>query len=387
MKITLSAILTITLVGACGASSLKHLDEGRVLRRGKKCGEKGSLNILLTNDDGFDVPNLQNLYTALKDAGHSVLLVAPYSGRSGSSASITNLGLSYTNVFANASPPLDVFAEGEVGATTTDSSCGTVSAGANPLAEVDGPGSGVYYLDGPPTLSVFFGLDVAGPAFFSGGEIDLVISGPNTGNNFGYLTVHSGTVGAAVTAMNRGYPAIALSAEGGTNDNDCAPTRYNPEVIAALSLEVVDSVICGDEVTLDPATGLNVNIPPTNGKTLADLDKYKFTDTEISVAHTFGYKFFGTLLDCDLYLLQSGLTPEQIELLRGLGNFPGLCSEIPSDLAGYVDTNKKGEFNTVYGDPDFLTVSVSKIQSTYQAAGKKSGKKKGGKSEKSGSSN
>lgn len=38
------------------------------------------------------------------------------------------------------------------------------------------------------------GIDVLAPELFAG-PVDLVISGPNEGNNVGLLTPHSGTVG------------------------------------------------------------------------------------------------------------------------------------------------------------------------------------------------
>lgn len=290
MKLVLALVISLLLVALCGASALTKEndsteDEHNLRNVGEsKCGKNKPLNILLTNDDGFDVANIQTLFKALKHAGHNVLLVAPYSSQSGKSASVDNTGIAYTSVFSGT--PL---ASLEVGATTKDSECGRATVGSPPLAQV---AHDEYYVDGPPTLSVWYGLDVAGPVFFGphDEDIDLVISGPNVGNNYGWLSVSSGTVGAAVTAMNRGIPAIALSAAGGggRNDNDCIPTKYNSELIAALSLKVVDSVTCGDKVTLEPSTGLTVNIPSTKDRTLDDLSHFKFVPTEISVASQFG---------------------------------------------------------------------------------------------------
>ena len=42
---------------------------------------------------------------------------------------------------------------------------------------------------------------------------DVVITGPNPGLNLGPLVLHSGTVGAAVTAASNSLPGIALSTE------------------------------------------------------------------------------------------------------------------------------------------------------------------------------
>ena len=50
-----------------------------------------ALNIVITNDDGFETPNIQALYDALVAAGHDVILSAPYSGQSGTSGMIAFL--------------------------------------------------------------------------------------------------------------------------------------------------------------------------------------------------------------------------------------------------------------------------------------------------------
>ena len=50
--------------------------------------EPGPLNILLTNDDGYDTPGIIALHRALDLAGHRVKRVAPAENQSGSSASL-----------------------------------------------------------------------------------------------------------------------------------------------------------------------------------------------------------------------------------------------------------------------------------------------------------
>ena len=47
-----------------------------------------ALNIVLTNDDGFETANIQALYRALSAAGHDVILSAPYAGQSGTSGMV-----------------------------------------------------------------------------------------------------------------------------------------------------------------------------------------------------------------------------------------------------------------------------------------------------------
>ena len=51
-------------------------------------GDTTPLNILLTNDDGFDAPGIMALREALTEAGHNVTLVAPATQQSGKEGSI-----------------------------------------------------------------------------------------------------------------------------------------------------------------------------------------------------------------------------------------------------------------------------------------------------------
>ena len=44
-----------------------------------------ALNIVLSNDDGFDKPNIIALYQTLKAKGHNVIISAPYTNQSGRS--------------------------------------------------------------------------------------------------------------------------------------------------------------------------------------------------------------------------------------------------------------------------------------------------------------
>lgn len=136
------------------------------------------MRILVTNDDGLHAPGLHALATSLDRAGHQLVIVAPEGDRSGSGAAIGNLGdgsyLRYRR---------------------------------SPLAGLEHQES--YELDGPPALCVFaVHLGAFGPV------PDLVASGVNPGLNTGRVTLHSGTVGAALTAANLGMSAVAVSIAG-----------------------------------------------------------------------------------------------------------------------------------------------------------------------------
>ena len=63
-----------------------------------------------------------------------------------------------------------------------------------------------FALEGSPADCVLAGLGE-----LVEGEVDLVLSGVNRGNNAGENTIYSGTIGAAMEAALQGVPGIALS--------------------------------------------------------------------------------------------------------------------------------------------------------------------------------
>ncbi|MBU1195710.1 MAG: 5'/3'-nucleotidase SurE [Proteobacteria bacterium] len=194
-----------------------------------------ALNIVVTNDDGFETANITALYNALKDAGHHVIISAPFSGQSGVGAT--------QSVYVPIMP------------VTEDSPGGTVSAGSPGF----GPSPGdpdVFYVNGTPAMAAHYGVDVAAPLRFGSEKVDLVISGPNIGPNLSFVTRTSGTVGAAAHMLTKGYAAIAVSANNGN-------PQTAPEV-AAVVVRIIDRLICmahrGDAL-LPEGIGLNINIP------------------------------------------------------------------------------------------------------------------------------
>lgn len=288
-----------------------------------------SLKIVLTNDDGFEAPNIQALFTALKAAGHDVILSAPYVNQSGTSGMVAFM------------TPLTP--------TTKASQHGALSAGS-PGAGPTGLIADQYYVNSTPVAAVLYGIDVLAPAKW-GTAPDLVISGPNEGNNLGLVTPHSGTVGAAITALNKGIPAIAVSAS--TSDATDAP------LVAALTLKLVSAIEHDGHVVLPTGIGLNVNTPAfdltaTPNKTVADFD---FALTRIGKAADFGLKFFAKLSDssvAEAYLPAAYLA------------YPGVSIEMPYTAAGYAaDNDPRSETNKIEADANAVTVSP--IQGTYEA--------------------
>jgi 5'-nucleotidase len=133
------------------------------------------MRILVTNDDGVGSPGIVALARAMRDAGHEVLVVAPEGERSGSSAAIGPLHRNTTIAVSECAWP--------------------------ELADVP-----VLAIDAPPATAVY-GACLGG----FGPVPDLVVSGINPGANTGHLVLHSGTVGAALTAAGLGVPGLAAS--------------------------------------------------------------------------------------------------------------------------------------------------------------------------------
>jgi 5'-nucleotidase len=173
------------------------------------------LRIVVTNDDGVDSPGIHSLARALHDEGHAITVVAPSRDWSGAGASIG---------------PIHLDAAIEV-------------------TEIEWPhlpGVPVYALDRPPATGVWAAcLGAFGPV------PDLIASGVNPGANTGHLTLHSGTVGGALTGAAFGVPGIALSLEWSTGS-------YHWETAARFAPDAARWAIeAGDDM---PAV-LNVNVP------------------------------------------------------------------------------------------------------------------------------
>ncbi len=285
-----------------------------------------ALDIVLTNDDGFETEYIQALFDQLTAAGHNVVMSAPYSGQSGSGGKINFL----QPIFPTSEP-----SEGGL------LPAGSPGVGPTTIAAQQ------FYVDGSPVDSVLYGIDIAAPAAF-GGAPDLVISGPNEGQNLGLVTPHSGTLGATVAALNLGIPAIAVSA--GRFDADAG----EPELIAELTLEVVEAVTGKEGVNLPAGIGLSVNIPDIDPATQA-LGDFSFEQTRVGLAANIGPQFYEMIGDSPI-ANAFGIPPGT--------PFPGVSLEIPYTVAGYPeDKSRKSEGNVL----DDLVVTISPIQGTYAA--------------------
>ena len=201
-------------------------------------------NIVLTNDDGL-TSNVVALYEALKAAGHDVVVSVPCTNQSGQGAA---LGI------ARPVAPL---------ATACLNDAAQPGApGAGPMTRKDLPGGArdFHYVDGTPVAALLHGLDVVGVTRW-GKAPDLVLSGPNEGQNVGAIILSSGTVSAAQYAAVSGIPAIALSAGANTEaaslDNPLSDevARRSVELVAALEARAKGGAL------LPAGLALNVNFP------------------------------------------------------------------------------------------------------------------------------
>jgi len=76
-------------------------------------------------------------------------------------------------------------------------------------------------------------------------EIDLFVSGINAGGNLGYQSLlTSGTVGAAIEAALKGYPALAVSMEAAPDDwfNPNGPRR-SYEIVCDITMTVISKIL------------------------------------------------------------------------------------------------------------------------------------------------
>jgi 5'-nucleotidase len=175
------------------------------------------VRILVTNDDGVHAPGLAALVRALRDwtradADRDLVVVAPLANHSGASAAVGT-----------------VFEREAVGFRRVR------IEGAEDVA--------AYGLDAPPALTVVVGaLGAFGPS------PDIVVSGINLGVNVGQSVLHSGTVGAALTAAQHGSRALAVSMR--------SVPEHHFETAATVAIAVLPAVAHGA-----PGIVLSLNVP------------------------------------------------------------------------------------------------------------------------------
>ncbi len=150
------------------------------------------MNILITNDDGYQAKGIQTLIRLMLPLGH-VTVVAPDGPRSGQSSAIS-VGV-----------PLrlkKITIEG--------------------LEEAD-----IYACTGTPADCVKMALHTV----FKDKKPDLVVSGINHGSNAAVNVIYSGTMGACLVAVENGIPAVGYSICNHSADADFSTFgKYIPQI-------------------------------------------------------------------------------------------------------------------------------------------------------------
>lgn len=200
-------------------------------------------NIVLTNDDGL-TSNTLALYHALKAAGHDVVVSVPCTNQSGMGAAA---------FFARPLTPL--------AAPCRNGAAAAGGAGAGEMTRDGLPARDFHYVSGTPVMALLYGIDVAGQNRW-GKAPDLVLSGPNEGQNAGAIILSSGTVSNAQYAAVRGIPAIALSA-GVNSAGDQGLDNPVSRTVAERSVELVTLLDrnARGKALLPTGLALNVNFP------------------------------------------------------------------------------------------------------------------------------
>jgi 5'-nucleotidase len=186
--------------------------------------------VLVTNDDGVDSPGIHRLAAALATE-FTVTVAAPSEDWSGAGTSIgrfdAETGIPMRRV------QLDGQLEGQL----------------------------AYAIDGPPGLAV---LAAALGAF--GDPFDVVVSGINAGINTGNSVIHSGTVGAALTARTFGAHGVAVS---------LVPSDpWHWDTAAELGLAAARWVTSQDR----PPTTVSLNVPSRPIGEIRGLRRAELTD-------------------------------------------------------------------------------------------------------------
>ncbi|MET0050188.1 MAG: 5'/3'-nucleotidase SurE [Candidatus Thiodiazotropha sp.] len=279
-----------------------------------------ALNIVVTNDDSYDTHNVQQLKIALEDAGHQVPVSVPCAHQSGKGGS---LGSILTSV------PVHKLAADIDGVLSIDDTAESPAGYCVGDTEADKAVKTFQdYKDGTPLQASAHGIYMANQMW--GSNPDLLISGPNEGQNVGFAVFISGTLGAAHNAIIQGVPAIAVSA--GSTPGSEADVVLHAQMVADITRDIVDQLekkTRHGKPLLPPLTGLNVNTP--NYEMLADAE-YKLTNVNWYFGSSIEWSNLGTAGGYGSYY---GYT--EAMGLYGLNFFPG------QDKSGDTDANSEGQ--------------------------------------------
>lgn len=236
------------------------------------------MRALITNDDGIDSPGLWTLAAAAVDSGLDVVVAAPVTQASGTSASVAAIGDDGRVVSERRSlPGLDVEA---------------------------------YAVAAHPGL---ISLIACRGGF--GGKPDVVLSGINLGANVGRAVLHSGTVGAALTAHLNDVTSLAVSLDVGLDGPEPLWDRAGEVVRVVLPMLL--------EMPEAPVLSLNVPNADVRGLRWAELARFGTVqsrvddvgDGEVELVHV--YEEQSLVPGTDTALLAEGFAT--LTALRSVG--------------------------------------------------------------------
>ena len=198
------------------------------------------MNILLTNDDGYEASGITELYKSLSKE-HNVYLIAPKDNCSGMSAAIS----------------------------------------LRKEIEVQKISKNVFSVDGTPADCSYLGLLSVIPD-----SIEMIVSGINLGANLGEDIFYSGTVGAAIAGRRLNYVPVALSV-----------TSFNPKNISFIAERANLIINQVSKLPNDRNLLVNVNFPDLssseiNGTKLTILGKRGTPDTPDFIRSNNSSKFY-----------------------------------------------------------------------------------------------
>jgi 5'-nucleotidase len=256
------------------------------------------LRALITNDDGIDSPGLWALAAGARAAGLDVVVAAPHVDASGVGASV-----------------LAVREQGRVRLHRRE--------------DERLPGAPAFAVEGHPAFIVH----AAGRGWLDP-EPDVVLSGINLGANTGHSVLHSGTVGAVLTAGLHGWRGLAVSLDTGVR----APEHPHWDSVLQVLPAVIDELLAADDATV-----LSLNVPDRPAAELGPLREARlapFGTVQVRVDEVDrdgGQVLEATLQepdldafepDTDIALLAAG--HPTLTRLQSVSELPGVLSAAPA---------------------------------------------------------
>ncbi|MFC8506049.1 5'/3'-nucleotidase SurE [Streptomyces sp. NPDC057411] len=253
------------------------------------------LRILISNDDSMQAAKTSNsdglglyeLRRAMCAAGADVVVMAPWQVQSGKGTAVTNGGV----VTAQRRTDLPAGYEGDCSGAPAQGAVFGVCLSAGPCGK-DTPSA-------TPADTVKLALRGGLRAKAGWKEApDLVLTGINSGPNVSASVNDSGTVGAAVAAIDQGVPAIAFSSSG--DDSAVYFPRGNYRAGAEFGARLVAGLRARSLLTPDFA--LKVDYPDVSAGQRAESPVWTRVGDAAVVYHAFEQRGTGDQFDIALGL-------------------------------------------------------------------------------------